>query len=393
MKYGNADIKLCKNVEVLINFHFSVPQLLTESIKKVTNKRYKKMLSISFFVINVVVLALVLFFQLKSDKGVYALDKLLSNVNYWFLFCAVVMFFVTVLVDSLKLSLFTHQITGKYMFGVSYKAFALSKYYELITPMGFGAQPYHVYYLNKNGVGVGNGITIANVKYISRKVIYMGLALFVILLNSTKLIFTNYSTSPNVALTQTLFWIGFIWNCILLVGVIFISVDRKVVKKICAWAIGVLYKLKIIKNPSRAYMKTLRTLTTYNKSTKAFFTTPKTAIVVLLLTVVSIFANFSIPFFIYCSFNAFNIDMLWITISMYIIVDLAMSVNPIPGGSGVAELSFTALFASLFASGVTFWALLFWRILTFYAYLLQGVCIFGYDYSKKIKRYNKMYKS
>ena len=46
---------------------------------------------------------------------------------------------------------------------------------------------------------------------------------------------------------------------------------------------------------------------------------------------------------------------------MGVMIEMAASFIPIPGGSGVSELSFTALFASLFTEGTLFWALIIWR--------------------------------
>ena len=57
----------------------------------------------------------------------------------------------------------------------------------------------------------------------------------------------------------------------------------------------------------------------------------------------------------------------------------------------MAELSFSTLFASLFTfttGSVAGWAVLLWRILTYYIYLLQGILVLLYDFcigNKKIQ--------
>ena len=62
-------------------------------------------------------------------------------------------------------------------------------------------------------------------------------------------------------------------------------------------------------------------------------------------------------------------------------VDLASAFNPIPMGTGTADISFTAFFAAFFTSGAQFWALIIWRILFYYVYVLQGIGIVVYDYA------------
>ena len=81
---------------------------------------------------------------------------------------------------------------------------------------------------------------------------------------------------------------------------------------------------------------------------------------------------------------------------MGVIIQLSFGVNPIPGGSGVAELSFSALFALLIDKSYVFWALILWRILTYYIYLIFGIGIVSYDYiygNKKAKRRKQKLKS
>ena len=75
----------------------------------------------------------------------------------------------------------------------------------------------------------------------------------------------------------------------------------------------------------------------------------------------------------------------------FILVELATKYIPIPGGTGVAEISFSALFASLFNDGTLFWAMLFWRIMNYFIYLFQGLIILLYDFAYGNKK-NRLYK-
>ncbi len=62
--------------------------------------------------------------------------------------------------------------------------------------------------------------------------------------------------------------------------------------------------------------------------------------------------------------------------SRQIIMWIIMLVSPTPGSSGSAELAFTSFFDSyLQVSGLTLVVAAFWRIITYYAYLLIGILI------------------
>ena len=78
-------------------------------------------------------------------------------------------------------------------------------------------------------------------------------------------------------------------------------------------------------------------------------------------------------------------------LSKFILVELATKYIPIPGGSGVAEISFSALFMALFTDGTLFWAMLFWRIMNYFIYLLQGMIVLIYDFAYGNKK-NKAFK-
>ena len=80
---------------------------------------------------------------------------------------------------------------------------------------------------------------------------------------------------------------------------------------------------------------------------------------------------------------------LWLNILVFsVIIELGSSIIPIPGGSGMNEISFTVIFGSIFPEGTVFWGLLVWRFMTYYLYILQGITIVVYDYvhgNKKFK--------
>ena len=68
--------------------------------------------------------------------------------------------------------------------------------------------------------------------------------------------------------------------------------------------------------------------------------------------------------------------------SKVIIIDFAISFIPIPGGAVAAELSFKSIYSSYFTSGALFWAILIWRVIVYYAYIIQGFVFIVLDYIK-----------
>ena len=80
----------------------------------------------------------------------------------------------------------------------------------------------------------------------------------------------------------------------------------------------------------------------------------------------------------------------WIeVIVLAIIIDMTASFIPLPGGTGVSDLSFLAVFSSLFTVKMTFWALLLWRVFTYYIFIAHGLVLVGYDFFIGNKRLAK----
>jgi uncharacterized membrane protein YbhN (UPF0104 family) len=65
------------------------------------------------------------------------------------------------------------------------------------------------------------------------------------------------------------------------------------------------------------------------------------------------------PYFIYLMLGGVPGLTEYLTIFVYsILIDLASGFVPLPGGTGMSELSFTLVFANIFPEGTMFWGLL-----------------------------------
>ena len=133
----------------------------------------------------------------------------------------------------------------------------------------------------------------------------------------------------------------------------------------------------------------MRPTLVFQRKMQQFFASKGITLAFLALSILEYLIEYSVLFFIYGAFNGFDINIYFELLSISIIIELACHSIPLPGGSGLAELSFSTIFASLFDSGVLFWALIIWRLITYYSYLVSGMGIIVYDYAygkRKLKR-------
>ena len=105
---------------------------------------------------------------------------------------------------------------------------------------------------------------------------------------------------------------------------------------------------------------------------KAFTKSPITLLLVGICTIGAIVSNGMIAYFIYRSFIEVPLVPWYDVFCKCIICDLAICFIPLPGGSGVSELSFNSLLGSLFTEGALFWGVLIWRVFTYYLHILLG---------------------
>ena len=91
--------------------------------------------------------------------------------------------------------------------------------------------------------------------------------------------------------------------------------------------------------------------------------------------------QYTIPYLVFLSLGGTPDASTWIAmVLLNVLIDLASSFIPLPGGTGMSEVSFTIVFGNLFPNGTAFWGLLLWRFMTYYSYLVQGIGVTIYDY-------------
>ena len=354
-------------------------------------KSKKKIWSLVFFLVNIFVIAIVLAVQLNSEEGINSIGEVFgSGIKGEFILIAVLCFLLSNVVSSFKLDIYYKKFHKRYRPLLCFKTQMMGKYYTKLTPFGIGGQPFQVYYLTKYRVKASNSLTMVSCSYVSNKLMYGILAL--VMMTTFRLNKLLVSQGNLVNIVVVLAFISFAVLAIFLTFVILMCLNKKLGHKIVAFVVKLLTKLKIVKNPTALYLKIMRPTLIFQRKMQKFFSSKGITLSFLALSLLEYVIEYSVLFFVYSAFNGFDINMYLQLLSISVIIELACHSIPLPGGSGLAELSFSTIFASLFSSGVLFWALIIWRVITYYSYLFSGLGIIVYDYAygkrklKKLKR-------
>ena len=110
-------------------------------------KKNKKIWTVSAFVLNILILSVILIVQLTKDSSAV----LTPAIDWKFMAVVIGMSFLFVLIDATKIFVLIKATTKKSRPFLSFKTSAVGKYYDAITPMATGGQPFQIFYMNKRG--------------------------------------------------------------------------------------------------------------------------------------------------------------------------------------------------------------------------------------------------
>ena len=344
--------------------------------------RKKKILRSIMLAFNILLVALVFYNFAREQGGIHPLSELIAGQPKWrFLFVAFCFYVLTVVINSLKYFILIKHNTGKFRPWFAFKLSSIGRYYDLITPLGSGGQPFEIYYMKKNGYSSDTAAATPLTKYMIWQFSFFFLCLIILILYTK-----DYLNSPLVLIGA---WVGLGIVLLIFLFVFLMSIANKFGAFMVVNTLKLLHKLRIIKNYRVTLFKVLRFVKSYQYSIKRFAKEPLLIISEIFITMLGIITNAIIAYFIYLAFVETSTVSGWEIICKVCICELASCFIPLPGGSGAQELSFNALIGYLFPEGSFFWAVLFWRILTYYIHIIQGALILIGDFVVSKFKQNK----
>ena len=356
-----------------------------EEIKKETTKKskWKKTIVYTIFIlINVIAILAVLLLENKS--GDMATGKKAMNLlgeNYIYTVCVFIMFLLQMASDTTTFYFLTRQAGMKKNIMLSLKTSVIGKYYEKLTPWTTGGQPAQMAYLSMKGFDAPTGCSIPLAKSIIR-VFIVGFVVLVIFIVSA---FTNLEINIYVMIAA---FVSIFGSLIVPVFLIVFIKHPKLGQKMTKWIINLLYKMKIVKDFEKQYQKFSIMVDNFLKGIGYLSSHKKMILLVGLTCIIELFSINAMPFFIIRAFGISNIGF-WHTITLCLYVNYASLFAPSPGAAGAAELSFYAIFASVITGSYLFWAILFWRIMSYYLPMFNGIILQINDGIKSIIKNKK----
>lgn len=363
-----------------ISYHKSDKEQIEEAEQSVSKQKSKKkkIWNAIFFVLNLVVVAGILAYQL-TNENISSFSEL-SNLKFYFLPVLFGVFALIMVLDSYRTNCFLKKTGSRSRPYLCFKMCAIGKYYDNITPMSAGGEPAQIFYMSHRGLDASSSISVPMARYVLSQMSW-------IIVGIVAVIFIAITGVMDLSVVLVIGLVGFLANFFMLSVSLLLSMSKKVGNTLVVKGLRLLQKIHIIKNYEKQYERVMKVVEGYQKTMKTYAKNKWFFLYTLLISISIYVLTYTMPYLIYLMLGGTDYT-LWGTMLIFcVMIDLGASIIPLPGGTGMNEISFTVVFSALFPEGTVFWALLFWRFMTYYIYILQGVFIVIYDYSYGNKKY------
>lgn len=327
------------------------------------NPKLKKILSFLFITLSVSVVIVIAFSNQELGDAWGAISRLDLRWLACLLLCWVCYALFEAVGTWITLRRQEYRIRLLRVFFVTLIGF----YYSNITPSAAGGQPMQVNSLRKAGIPVGYGTLAITARLVTNQFMICMISL-VLLLTHREFVYTQLGGA---------IWavrVGWIVNFASVPLVLLAAFKRKWIQKLAEKLIGLLVRIRLIRDPDTAKAKVTEVLDTYHEALKELIHRPGQILLQLLFSALSLLGLFASVVFTYYAFGQRGTS--WpeiLTLSSLLFV--SASYTPLPGASGAQEGGFLLYFNGIFKDGTIGLALLIWRFFTYYLFLIVGVFV------------------
>lgn len=315
-----------------------------------------------------------------ADK--VSFDQLCARIGYLFWIIIVALFIVMLFLQTLKFWYIEKITTGRGRMGLGLRVNLYGKFYDSITPMSTGGQPFQMYYLRKNGVPIGSALSIPTLNYVIQMYAWQLVSLLFLSINHG-VIFRSAGASSATVIT-VMCWIGWTINIFAPLLLLSLAFFPKFAYALIRGIIKIGRRLKIVKNYDKTLARGYEMLDSY-RATLAFIGKKKFHIfLIMLISALEYLVLLTIPSLLttFIVGKEFTFQSWADMATLYLFTVYATAFLPTPGGSGFAETLSTLAFKNVATDGTLFWLMLFMRLFTYYIFIILGLITFIFDFIK-----------
>lgn len=303
-----------------------------------------------------------IFYFCFSDGGLTDLLRSGRSIDFRWLIAGALVYLCHIALDVVLMYRFLKPTVPSITVRQSLKTALAGMFYSAVTPGASGGQPMQVVTLSRYGVEAGKATSALMQRFLVWQFSVTGYSIAVVLLRLT--FFADH---------VSLYWwilagIGFAGQVGIIVVLLTVSYSPKITGALMRLIHRVGVKLHLLRHPERTMERLEGFARGFHVNNGELMKHKGSLAISYLITIAELTAIFSVPYFV-CrallppdAIHAGLIDM----ICIQAVVNVMSSIFPLPGGSGMAEYSFSGFFGSIFDEASLKSAILIWRLITYY---------------------------
>ena len=365
------------------------------SSQKPQKKKKSSIVSLVLLLVNVAFMVFIISGLIKNVGEQNFIEYIKTQgTTLWWLIGGVVCYGLYMFSQTIMFHALIKSTTGKSQWKLAYNVGVTGKYYDNITPFAVGGQPMQIVELSKTGLSPGVSTSIPLIKLLINGLVSTLLALLFFLVGLPKIAPTNSFYSFLFIVFEILGVIGLVITLFGSIFMIILSTGTLFTRSLIAWIVKLGYKLRLVKNYRVTLKKWLGQVNEYKASGRFLVKNKKLLLKMILYSCLETLSYAGISFFVIMAFmdpaymNSANVSVWFILLSCivkYYICSMAGSYIPLPGATGLMEIAFIALYGEFVGDAIV-WALLTWRIMSYYFILVHG---FVNEVAKIVKNISK----
>ena len=298
----------------------------------------------------------------KQDMSV--LISNFKNTNVIYILIAFGMMILFYLLEALNVRNLLRSFGEKTSLKRTFNSTLIGAFYSAITPASSGGQPMQVYYMSKLYDTKVSKSTLALLIHL------FGHQFSIVIIGITCAIFNQMIFDSNLVY---LFLIGTFFNFVVLSFYFICIFSESLTNKLVNLAKKIVKVFKPRKC-EKINKKIDSELELFHESSEYIKNHQREFMSALLIAVLQVLVNYSIPFFVYKAFG-FSGYSIFYFISIQAILFCTVSCIPLPGSVGISETVFLVLYSHIYTDSMLHNALLIHRGISFYLFVLINLVL------------------
>ncbi|MGQ2226348.1 lysylphosphatidylglycerol synthase transmembrane domain-containing protein [Fructobacillus fructosus] len=296
------------------------------------------------------------------------LEAALKVLDWRFLLIAFSMMILSLILEAFAThALLSKQDRSDTSFGTLMRVPLMNQLGVGLTPFATGGQPAQLYGLTRGNIPASRALSVILMKFLVYQVVVV---LFFIVGYFAADHFIYENVNPAFA-TFTPFAIAI--HAVVIIGILLVmfwpTLSLKVVD-MGAKLVSGFYKGDSISTFKKRSEEKIRS---FHEESKRVIRSTRSLSIATVYTGLQLIALYVVPYFVIRAFGYSTVNP-WLIIAMNIMIVMVISLFPIPGGVGGAEISFQLLFTPFVKNPATLvLVILIWRLITYYFGLFAGI--------------------